>query len=1184
MLIVSGLCHAKRVFALLAFAFTAALALSFPAKAAELKTPIDGASWEMRYRDVGNKIKHYGTVTYKDNRYHMKLTGREFDGQYFHLPRSVNAELVSEEVTSHNRIVFKIPKIEVRNLLVIPHMPDEAFADSRPAGIPADVLWSLESSQDEAEAAIPEPSFKSGTYIDGVLSPNGFTEEMRKELLSRSAASIQNFASVFDKNGTSGSFYGRGVTKPDQLVVPLRWRAWWTETKGSGFINKEVVVERQTPVTVLRATMSPGFELVLEKSRVDDNDTSYIRWSWSMTASDHFKTRQAKGGGGAPLKPIEFSNAPEVIATFVAQDQLARTTPNKKRAIFPYPFDKDGKAVKGVITTRDFPDRRHLFVLGRNLIVDAEKRDYVHTKFFNQDEGVKYIGFSNMHKGLSGLKQFVEEHQPENAAEGLVEEILAKADSLGEDADILQLTIVLKPKIVAGEKSVTLFRQKVNWPLQFGDNGLILRFVRSGLSPKLQVSGRTLAVGKKGGASSEEARHLVMRDKIEIEARIEGAQQLEELEVALLSKASGHMKVSDRLGLIKLRPVKGEEKVLRSKTFIVANRASLDESKWEQLPEAKEENSEYIPKEKALALRPDTRLRLALMPNEHNFFQRRYIGDTVTVTIDETRVHGKFIDALKRSYKCSGIKINDWSWEEMTTEKQDQASSYAFGLALARGNPFLTLKTDITHGEHAALLMVRDLFVKKLRHVRDTNAKMRTNKKVLLAYFNRWQRRSVDPEAPQSILTEKLDVPGLGTPRSFEHWLDNAAKLTELQKVYVASISIERQISYMDKALKTVGAALECDSPSLLSYFGSGADQLIDEIVPTLMRRELNDGVWIVRPDWIARQIFGSLRNVKYQVDANAGIAERDTNMIKACLFVASAPFGFGIPAVYGIVTGAEVATGAGLAALAFAADATDAAITVARNINTHMENDALLEFARGASPVLGESLLLDAEAGQTSKALLAFDTMMSLVGTANSLVDFAGVARQAPIDAPQWRRWYVDLTEMSPRQLNSSRLAGSQWAQEIIELADNGNPAMLDNMLPFALRDMKSDQARNVAAFVASTPEQLTDPAMAALHKKFLESMDSAKNHMESQMNVFKGKGMLSKLGNKLGDLSDAKEGGLMDLPFDTLSTEYGVYDNKDGLFPGPVDEPEINLPQILTPEFVLPEIAVPQLAPEGN
>lgn len=1185
-----------------AFLFSAAL--SIQADAAEFERPVDGSSWEMNFEDEERDILYLGEVRFENNKYYLKLTGGIKGGQYFPIPDT--PELESEVSSDHKRVVFKIEKLEARDFSESIFFAQEIFRTAPPAGTPEGAQISRNFSIEDVANQIPNEDDKPGFFIGKrQVSQEEYDAEARKtQAEGTGVLDYFNYVLMLaDQDKQNKPSLGFAGATQAAYSIDLPWVMTTQKYGKDAFGTPTVEFEEQnitylTPISVMKLQARPGFELILDNPYVSEDGEGQILWNWSMKY-DSFGVSESEGGANKDKRFIVFGTKPEIISSFVAEDQLKRTSLDKKHAIFPYPFDEDGEPVKGpVFASTDSPNYRHMFVLGRNLI-NEDGTQTGRTELVNKDDKLQYLSASAEHIGFDGLDKFLARYLPQNFDETAKEKFVSDAKKLGEEAHIVLVEIILKPNVKAGKKDILYFGEKIDWQLDFGDNGLIIRFVRMGLSPTLQVSGRTTAVGKKEGSVREEARHIMMRDQIAIEAIIEGAHPIDKLDIALISPKDGHKLLREPSGLVRLKPAKGEKRTFRSDTFIVADRAKLDDKTWSQLSYSDEQDQDYIPKDQAIALRPGKRMRAQLTPNSENIFQRRYIGDTVTISENEKQVHGRFIDALKRSYKCDGQDIGDYFWEELTLEQENEISvRYRFKTTKA--------VTRINYGDHAALLMVRDLFVKRLSNVRESNAKMRTNSKVLLSYFNRWQKRSVDENAPQSILKEELNVPGLGEAKSFEYWLDNAdkLKLTELQKVYVASVSIERQIEYIDRALESVGDPLDCDSAALVARFGDSTTHLIDEIVPTLMREELNDDrVWIVQPDPVARAFFNGLKYLKFQADMNDNIASRDTDMIKACLFVASAPFGFGLPAVASYVYGAEVGTGVVLSGIAFAADAIDAGITVHRNLSTHLDDDELLEFARGASFVLGEDYLLDAEGAQTSKMLLVFDTMLSLIGTAGSAADFAGdltdtgrvltgnffdsetfLTRAGEASGDKISKWMSGMREMSPDQLRATQLSGSKLASELIAVPEGVDPSSVHKYLPGLMNNLESSKAQELAIFLSASADDLADPAQVALQGKFIEAMNNANvtvQQTQDQLGTLASTppGLIPNLWNgatpsiqkgleQLGRIGDLKEDTIMDLPFDIFGSEYGVYDNMDGLFSPKPDVPDSNFAPALIPD----------------
>ena len=269
------------------------------------------------------------------------------------------------------------------------------------------------------------------------------------------------------------------------------------------------------------------------------------------------------------------------------------------------------------------------------------------------------------------------------------------------------------------------------------------------------------------------------------------------------------------------------------------------------------------------------------------------------------------------------------------------------------------LETRISVGQHAAMLLLRDTFVRLLERNRAQFGRLGTDEE-MLAF-----RRHLEPLVRQGgtplakIKVASLD--GVGETEfiwTFEKSIlaklhDRRIDEVEAWAIAATRQALERYRAAMADAIARAQDIETCDVEELLKLTGSGFEPVARIAKSKLMMQQA--GVWA--PAHRPRAWVDTVALLGDQLDIQERVGDEDTEMVVMSVGLASIPVAV-VGGAYGYM-GAVIAT--------FVIDIFDVAYGTYKELDQKWAQDREVQFATGAADVLGIARLEEAEARQLS-------------------------------------------------------------------------------------------------------------------------------------------------------------------------------------------------------------------------
>ena len=331
--------------------------------------------------------------------------------------------------------------------------------------------------------------------------------------------------------------------------------------------------------------------------------------------------------------------------------------------------------------------------------------------------------------------------------------------------------------------------------------------------------------------------------------------------------------------------------------------------------------------------------------------------------------------------------------------------------AFAPGIVFLTeagtRRVDVTLGDHAAALLVRDEFILRSREREAFFRRVAEGGEQNWVNYSLENGPESDPfwEVAKLRVTEATNVLSVALDFYFESRgqiqlgelldLEALPEKYEEARLFGARPFFEKYLriaakQYADAIKASVDKTIEagdCNMERLLIVSTRGSAALINPILPRLMTIEAQGESLLWVPDMNARNRVRSLTSLRTEVQALDGYATMDKTFV-AMTVAGGAGFGSAILAQTG-----RVAAGA---YLMLAADTLDIIVFGSYGIYEQYEKWGEVDFGRGASATLGTAAYFDAVRGDPSLFWTFAGVALPGLGVAGSLGDIANVARIA--------------------------------------------------------------------------------------------------------------------------------------------------------------------------------------------
>ncbi|WP_156970320.1 hypothetical protein [Hoeflea phototrophica] len=695
-------------------------------------------------------------------------------------------------------------------------------------------------------------------------------------------------------------------------------------------------------------------------------------WDWEAQIGfdGAFGPIQKFSGSAELQNPIVWGAAPRIEQILVASAQKAVTgTP-----LAPvYPKVEEG-SVERVDDSKSQPHLRELIVIARDLEIDDAET------VTSQTDGITYSSLEVFEPG------WVRERLSNLAPEAVSETALSAAQDAQADDDlkVYWVTATISEPIETGVVDLHYGKASGEWPLLYGDLNGLIAIVRPDTSELLEAGD----AGNELRSSETTSRPLYFRDEIVFQAELNNEIDRETLAIDF---AGGNVSLASeaRAGAsleISLNRVAGKPRTYRSQSYVLADKETYRDfvsaegketgflkldaddtmdsimqstgGTGEKVRLAKTDAYDDLPAERTLLLAENEFLRPRFSDGNSKIEQIPPSGDAQVVKADDT-VSGDFIAALREAAKCAD-RYGTTDWDKLSVEEEEAISGGTF--VASHGVP-------ITFGQHAAMLMVRGKFVDTLNsHITaidgllDQNG---ANPAFARAAESVWRgepsfitllARSQQNSLAAKIRQRKASGDALrGADGSMS--ADVAGDIRDF-------LATQREAIVGTRS--NLNLVSGCDVKRLLEITGKGFSPIIDVLKSTVTRVQTNGrtNARVRRPDMVARRALDSLipKLAEFDTVSVYGKAQWATlNGIVSTVGIAS-----GVGAAY---YGASYYAG-----LALAANSADFAYTCADNYCGSMEDYSNLTIAKGATGVLGDSYLTEAERLATSPLRRMFE------------------------------------------------------------------------------------------------------------------------------------------------------------------------------------------------------------------
>jgi len=636
---------------------------------------------------------------------------------------------------------------------------------------------------------------------------------------------------------------------------------------------------------------------------------------------------------------------PEIHDVFVLEDQLARNELDEP--LYPYPFGDDPKARARGKTART------IFVVGRNLprsfsaplrLASADPR--ISLRLDAIDGAPGNVGTERA-RFAKGWARFA-----------------ARSGKTRDGLEAVILKARLAKGVLGGRKGFSLNGARALWKLDFGDAEGRLDFLRVVAPPE--------GAGP-GGGKLEKTSVAYVNDAIRLRITLANRFPIEQLDLELGPPEILQIDLK-RAGL---GPATMPRAVLSLKRSDTDPRVYLSDPL--HVVERDDTGQDRPPGDSGLILRVATPSQvLGKLDDRRIRLQPAYSALDVETSPDE--VGGSFVKALKRAAACSGADVAGVDWDRLTTRKEKDISNLLI-------TEFGTRSVPVSHGDHAAMLLLRDEFIRRMKSARKQYRTIAGDDRLILGLMRSINPLTLDRSAP----LYRVPVPDpedLSTTMSFGRFLFLNDDLSPEQRIRPARTAIGELVRAITVSLKMAEAIDDCDIEGLLQLTGSGFGAVVRGLEPKLMRARYDRAHkrLKIEPDVLGRAAVRNLSVLADAVRAQRAYSRADTDYALA----------IGAAALSG---GASAVLGEGLlaSASAFAVDVAVSGVSGAANWADYLASRKELRFALGASAVLGTDRLDTAELEKVGWDDVLFQSMLDALGVATGVAaDAVSIAKAA--------------------------------------------------------------------------------------------------------------------------------------------------------------------------------------------
>jgi hypothetical protein len=755
------------------------------------------------------------------------------------------------------------------------------------------------------------------------------------------------------------------------LILSLNGFATWEDQKRQ--ISKHFGI---APAKLI------GMKLRLFNPETSDDGREII-WDWESQIgfdSNIFDIEKASGSKDAG-NPIIWGPDSEITHIIVANDQSALDEKGE-HPLYPILTEEVTKDVDPVNLSH--MKKRELVVIGRNL--DA----YLFETPSGGDPIISYSEFRGFEKDfVSGQLSAYDEKAVNKAAFKQVE------DALDEDADLKAYWVTVTLNLPIKPLAVPLTLPKLNsqWALDYGDNSVLLAIIKPKKSDFIEEfdPGGDLRQAERLGME------LRFRDEVVFDAHVKTEIEDQKLEISF---SEGNVVLGSDFeagtgATIILERDPEDPKHFRSKSYILGDgtvfnnaeaaapkRAIIamnEDGSGKELELPGEDVYLDVTLERLLLVSGSNWLRPRL-PLERKIRLISPYPDQEVQRADDT-VSGDFIAALKRSKQCAGGS-DGTDWDKLTLQEEDQISSGIWDRRSVR----------ITHGQHAAMILVKNAFLNQVENYLAEINILRSNPNGAAyksAAANAWtQTPSLISKLAQSqktgIYWELKEL----QQKSSSMLDEDRAMRADYRKVFDQLLA--GQAENMRSSIQFMKSKRLCVIDELLSTVGNGFEPVIAQLKNSVTRLQTNSttGVKVRRPDVVAIRELSTLAKTFKEAEDKLKYSEEQWNVINSAASVAGLASGVGA-AYYG---------SSWLAGAALLADGVDFASNCSEHICGYIEDQENLAFGRAASGVIGNKFLDRAKGEAQSTLARAAQLGISAGAVGTSAFDvYSNILKGAP-------------------------------------------------------------------------------------------------------------------------------------------------------------------------------------------
>ncbi len=705
-----------------------------------------------------------------------------------------------------------------------------------------------------------------------------------------------------------------------------------------------------------------------------------------------------------------------------------------------YPFNSDGSD-----GGPDVAKTRHLIVMGENLREALNTADgigsppksivYSVNPSSLSDSDVSLILARTATAGLLfHAKAAKEPHQ------ALIAKLEARREGLASADDLISIDVTLKSGVTPGTKPLLIGEAQGFWPLLFGTQEATLQFVRHDDF----VRGDSVPIFYPGDIGA----------------------------VDLIFKANIPY---DSIGVrILRRPATAKEGEDATEVGVVLA-LRLDGSRDDGAPVFRSDPIHFVSKEWPLRRPPESDDALYVNVLKGDEIGARLLDPARAKTQpsaviaeiygDPSELGELWKDVLKRVAKCDGdnfdgdpkyaLKKSTSFSRFIVTELATYGDPLAYVLAELfgfEGPKYFGRSVTLYKGDHAAALLIRDELVKTLSPLMQTFLPLVTNFNGEVTAFRKWALESGQAGSLPMISRFKTSLwfyrlptgklvllmtppPGLlglslGPPinkwvnQPLTVFIDGREEILQLfgSDPIIIDTWLDKQIhaaavAQSDGLELAIGHAIEARDCKLLEMIviaGQKAGPVVARIVPRLLKKKISGPLipptmyWA--PDKLARGYVERMHIMAEAVAALDQYSKIDDAYKAMALAVATAG-----TAAYISAYGAAHAAAAGVLIVG---DVADAAYFGAKGLESAIESEAFYEFAAGASLILGDELLLEAEAQRESVGMALVGLIAPGIGAGFGLKElrhFKNINKGKAILKTKGASVLDDLDSLSP-------------------------------------------------------------------------------------------------------------------------------------------------------------------------